>query len=63
MLDINDLKKMQKTQTFYSAPSEAGADKLDNPAWPKPNQQARTELCTYGGNEMCGARGMADCRP
>ena len=28
-----------------SAPSEADVGKLDNPAWLKPNQQARTELC------------------
>ena len=37
--------------------------KLDNPARPKPNQQARKELCTGGGNEACGARAMADYRP
>ncbi len=29
---------------------EADVDKLDNPVWPKPNQQAKTELCTHGGN-------------
>ena len=44
-------------------PSEADVSKLDNPAWPKPNQQARTELCAYGGNEICEAKGMANCRP
>jgi hypothetical protein len=25
-------------------------DKLDSPVWSKPNQQAKTELCTHGGN-------------
>jgi hypothetical protein len=28
-----------------SVPSEADVSKLDNPAWSKLNQQARTELC------------------
>jgi len=28
-----------------SVPSKADVSKLDNPAWPKPNQQARTKLC------------------
>ena len=28
-----------------SAPSEADVGKLDNPAWLKSNQLARTELC------------------
>ena len=28
-----------------SAPSKADVSKLDNPAWPKANHQARTELC------------------
>ena len=28
-----------------SVPSKADVGKLDNPAWPKPNQQAGTELC------------------
>jgi hypothetical protein len=26
-------------------PSKADMNKLDNPAWPKSNQQAGTELC------------------
>jgi len=25
--------------------------------------QARTELCTQGGNKLRGAKGMANCRP
>ncbi len=28
-------------------PSEAGANKLDNPTWIKPNQQSRTEPRTH----------------
>ena len=36
---------------------KADVDKLDNPVWPKPSQQARTELCAYGGNEICEAKG------
>jgi len=28
-----------------SSAKEADVSKLDNPAWPKSNQQARTELC------------------
>jgi hypothetical protein len=36
---------------------EADVGKLANPAWPKPNQQAKTELCAYGGNKICEAKG------
>jgi len=32
-------------RNIMSAPSEADVSKLDNPAWPKSNQQAITELC------------------
>ncbi len=28
-----------------SSAKKADVDKLDNPAWPKANHQARTELC------------------
>ena len=45
------------------APSKAGADQLDNPAWPKANHQVRTELCIQGGNELCEAKGMAVYQP
>jgi hypothetical protein len=34
--------------------------KLANPAWSKANHQARTELCTQGGNKLRGAKGMAN---
>jgi hypothetical protein len=30
---------------FMSSAKEADVSKLDNPAWPKANHQARTELC------------------
>jgi hypothetical protein len=43
--------------------TKADVGKLDNPVWPNPNYQARTELCTQGGNKLRGAKGMANCRP
>ncbi len=46
-----------------SCATKADVGKLANPAWPKPNQQARTELCIQGGNKLCGAKGKANCRP
>jgi hypothetical protein len=46
-----------------SVPRQAVVSQLDNPVWPNPNQQARTELCTQGGNKLRGAKGMANCRP
>jgi hypothetical protein len=30
---------------IMSSAKKAGVSKLDNPAWPKANHQARTELC------------------
>ena len=39
------------------APSEAGVYKPDNPARPKANHRAGTELCMQGGNELHGAIG------
>ncbi len=58
--------KRMGTQQKYNVlmcAKKADADKLDNPARPKPNQRAGTELCTYGGNEICKAKGKVDCRP
>jgi hypothetical protein len=43
--------------------TKADVGKLANPAWSKPNQQTRTELCTQGGNKLCEAKVMADYRP
>jgi len=38
--------KAQRHEEFLdSVPSKADVNKLDNPAWPKANHQARTELC------------------
>ena len=44
-------------------PRETDADQPDNPAWPKADHRARTELCTWGGNELREAKGMAEDRP
>ena len=38
-----------------SAPSTANTDQLENPVWPKPNQQAGTEPGAWGGNKPCEA--------
>jgi len=43
--------------------TKADVGKLANPAWSKLNQQTRTELCMQGGNKLCEAKGMANCRP
>jgi hypothetical protein len=32
-------------RSIMSSAKEADVSKLDNPAWPKANHQARTELC------------------
>lgn len=40
-----------------SAPSKANIGELDNPARPKPNQQAGTEPGGRGGNESFEALG------
>jgi len=40
--------------------SEASVSKLDNPAWPKPNQQVRTEHCIYQDYEICRAKREED---
>ncbi len=45
------------------APSEAGANKLDNPTQVKSNQQPGTESCVRGGNELCEAKRMAVSQP
>jgi hypothetical protein len=46
-----------------SAPSEAGANKLDNPARVKASHQHGTEPHVWEGNEPCGAVGMETHQP